>query len=734
MRRHVSAVFAVALALSISPARAQQPQPAPAAQSDVQLSAGEVLLDLVVTDKKGHPIGDLKPGEVEVLENGERQQVTSFGLVRIGPPPKGTVETAAPETATPAAIAASPFSGVNLILIIVDRTSVQTGNLAQVYRAGESFVNGRLATNDLVAVFASTNRPILLQNFTNNKTRLLDALKKATAGTSVPIQEATGDAARAELVRAQGDEGKTVNPADDEAVDARRNQLLTDNANGIDTAFANLRDQIQTLAVINSVLALTRVYGGVPGRKSIVLYSEGFVVNNDTKGPFEAMIGAANRANFTINTVSATGLEARVPTGAVRPAPGRPIEETDARMAVQGGESGLDRMVKSNLTNNDEALSRLAKETGGVLVRNTNDLGRGFDQIANDLRSYYALSYSPTKAELDGSFRAIEVRVSRKDTEVRARKGYYAVPGGGAEILLPFESPVLALLSAKAGPRPADFRIAMKTERFPAAGAWRVPVALAIDASALAPLPPSEAKDKSKKEVAPVDSTDFEADAVALVRDSSGTVVSKLSRASFFRVTKDRADEFRSQMLPLTQFPQPLVLAPGSYTLQIGVLDPTSKKSTVVERKITLPALPGAGQPALSSLVLSRFAAGVTDAERQAAGGDPLVVDGKTRIVPNATGQFVKSKGDKLIAYFQLLGSPSAKYEMLIQFMAGDKLVVGTAPQPLPVADANGLVSYSPVLPLDGFAPGSYRAVLYIVPPGSSQPVATAMTPFTVEP
>ena len=254
-RRFRRRLLLVTLAAGLTPASARRQQQ----QGEVQLSANEVLLDLVVTDKKGRPITDLKPGEVEVYENGERQNVTSFGVVRVGPSPKGAATTVEETTAAPDAIAKSDFSGVNLIMIVIDRTSVQSPNLAQVYKAGESFVNQRLATNDLVAILASTNRPILLQNFTNNKTKLLDALKKATAGTSVPLQEATGDAARAELVRAQNDTTLTTGLNNDEVVDQRRNQLLTDNAAGIDTAFANLRDQIQTLDVINCILALTRV-------------------------------------------------------------------------------------------------------------------------------------------------------------------------------------------------------------------------------------------------------------------------------------------------------------------------------------------------------------------------------------------------------------------------------------------------------------------------------------------
>ncbi len=82
MRRLVSVLaIAATAAIGLAPVRAQEPR---TSSGDVQLSASEVLLDVVVTDKKGRPVSDVKPGEVEVFENGEKQSVTSFGLVRVG--------------------------------------------------------------------------------------------------------------------------------------------------------------------------------------------------------------------------------------------------------------------------------------------------------------------------------------------------------------------------------------------------------------------------------------------------------------------------------------------------------------------------------------------------------------------------------------------------------------------------------------------------------------------------
>ena len=68
----------------------------------------------------------------------------------------------------------------------------------------------------------------------------------------------------------------------------------------------------------------------------------------------------------------------------------------------------------------------LASDSGGFSVKNTNDLSRGFQRIADETKSYYLLGYRPTNTKTDGKFRKIEVKLARKDVKVRARKGYFA--------------------------------------------------------------------------------------------------------------------------------------------------------------------------------------------------------------------------------------------------------------------------------------------------------------------
>ena len=70
---------------------------------------------------------------------------------------------------------------------------------------------------------------------------------------------------------------------------------------------------------------------------------------------------------------------------------------------------------------------------------------------------------------------------------------------------------------------------------------------------------------------------------------------------------------------------------------------------------------------------------------------------------------------------------------MQLQFLKGDTPITSTPIEPVPPADASGFASVAPILPLDGLEPGDYRAVVLILGPNSTTPLATAMTSFRVD-
>jgi VWFA-related protein len=76
------------------------------------------------------------------------------------------------------------------------------------------------------------------------------------------------------------------------------------------------------------------------------------------------------------------------------------------------------------------SLRRMAEETGGRLLQvdRKNSLDNIFTQIQQEMRSQYAIGYTPTNSKKDGSYRKIDLRASSKDYKVQVRKGYYAMP------------------------------------------------------------------------------------------------------------------------------------------------------------------------------------------------------------------------------------------------------------------------------------------------------------------
>lgn len=146
---------------------------------------------------------------------------------------------------------------------------------------------------------------------------------------------------------------------------------------------------------LSALAALVTRLGNLrEGRKSVIFVSQG----PSTMFPFEGsevedimrdVLQAANRGNVTINVFDPRGL---------------------------GGEG-----VGSQAT-----LFRLAGETGGREIINTNGFDKGMGDIVSDASAYYLLGYTPTRAEDDGKFHKISVKVKRPGTDVLARKGYWA--------------------------------------------------------------------------------------------------------------------------------------------------------------------------------------------------------------------------------------------------------------------------------------------------------------------
>jgi VWFA-related protein len=88
----------------------------------------------------------------------------------------------------------------------------------------------------------------------------------------------------------------------------------------------------------------------------------------------------------------------------------------------------LERQEQILTSRSSAILGRLAKETGGFLLENTNDLTSGVARMLNDRTTYYLLAYNPTNTSEDRKFRRVSVKVKRSGVNVKARPGYVMSP------------------------------------------------------------------------------------------------------------------------------------------------------------------------------------------------------------------------------------------------------------------------------------------------------------------
>lgn len=149
--------------------------------------------------------------------------------------------------------------------------------------------------------------------------------------------------------------------------------------------------RVRSQVVISALQALVMHLSGLrEGRKTLLVVSQGIPLMFDIslEPDFQALLREANRGNVIIHTLDPRGL-------------------------------GQGTRVHSTLF-------RLASETGGQAIVNTNDLSRGLERIIRDASHHYLIGYAPTRELNDGKFHRIAVKVKRKGTRTVARRGYWA--------------------------------------------------------------------------------------------------------------------------------------------------------------------------------------------------------------------------------------------------------------------------------------------------------------------
>ena len=721
--------FALSLTSPLSLA-AQTPSGQQSEDERLVVGANEVLLDAVVRDKKGRPVKDLKPSDFQILEDGVPQEVRSFRLVAGG----AAESSAAEDSATKAAGGPSKAQGaapvsfnpgrLGAVALVFDRLSVESRNRAR--QAALSYIGGGLGANDFVGVFAIDLSLKVIQSYTNDEQLLRRAIDSAASANptvsasdlaknterSRKDSELTSKAGAATGVAEAAAGGSPSDAASAGLVDVERR--LNAMRLRAEEGFERLEQAQQGYATTNGLLAIISSMSDLPGRKALVLFSEGTLITESVAANFRNVISNANRANVSIYTVDAAGLRvlsADAEAGRAMTALGQQRSNPDDRAGPMTKD--LERNEELVRHNPESGLGQLANETGGLLIASTNKPGERLRQVNEDLHFYYALTYSPKNQTFDGRFRQISLKVSRPGVEVQARKGYYALGATYDSPVLPFEVPALAALEGK--PQAGALSVKAAAFSFPEAGrTGLVPVLVEVPGSAV-----NFVADAEKKTYR----TDFSV--VVLLRDEARRAIKKLSNHYLLSGPLGELEAARRGNI---LFYSQADLEPGSYTVDSIVYDATNNQFGVSKGSVVVPP-PDETKLRVSSLVFVGQAQKLSQAEQQMS--NPLRA-GELLLYPNF-GEPLSKASSKGLSLFVTIYAPkgsAAAPKMRLEFAQGGR-ALGGVPVELPAPDQAGRIQYTGVIPIDIFPPGDYE-LKAVVTNGAS--TATSSGRFTIKP
>jgi VWFA-related protein len=700
----------------------------------ITLSASEVLLDVVVRDKKGRIVKDLKPTDFEIYEDNVRQEVTSFRLVsreRAAVETKTAPKPTTTTTATASNASREPFANISLVAMVFDRLSPNARGLA--HKAAMSFVDESLQPDDEVSICVLDKSLRVVQQYTNDVQLLKQGIDRATTMAVSGIESGAAERRPLEdraagldnsLSRASGSVPTGPGSSGAEAgaaigAAAADQALVNMQIRALET-FEMLERNQQGQAQINGLLAIINSLRAVPGRKAILLFSEGIALPPDVKIHFPAVINAANRANVSIYTVDAAGL--RVESTNAEAA--REINALGTRRSRQNA-SGLEdrsgRPMTMQLERNEDllklnpqsGLGDLANGTGGFLIADTNDLGAGVRRIDEDLRSHYVVTYVPKNSNLDGRFRQISVKLAKGGLEAQTRKGYFALPSTGSSPVLEYEAAALAAMGKTS--QANTFPLHSKAFNFPEPQRpGLTSILVETPANAFTYTPSADKKTYT---------TDYTI--VALIKDEAQQVVSKMSRhytlsGAFEQIEAAQRGDilfYKEERLP-----------PGRYVMEAAAYDAPSNKVSV--RSDSFEVLPSENTTLrLSSLVILKRADRLTAEEQKQP--NPFHY-GELLIYPNL-GEAIRKAAMKQLPFFFNVYMPQgakAAPKLSIEVIQNGQHLARVQSQ-LPAPDATGLIQFASAIPLDSFQPGKYE--LKITVSDNTASVARSIA-FTVAP
>ena len=660
-----------------------------------------VLVDVVVRDKRGQPVRDLTEADFELSEDGVAQKIGSFTPIQEPPaaPKTATAAAPAPAAAAPPGPANQAEAGPAVTAIVFHGLDLE--NRKRAVQAAQSYVGDKEEMQNYVGIFGIDLSLRPLVPFTRNGLAVRQALNRMATSSNPTLnspemqqQREAASAAATSATNAANSATAGAGAGNSGAVGtAAGDARLAEMSASIVSGFQEIERNQSGYIAVDGLVAIVRTLGRLPGRKSVILLSEGLTITTQSERLFYGVIDAANRANVSIYTIDAAGLRAVSEQRNVRNMVVGAGSAGDGSYSADGVGGAYTRVLEGNenALRSDPAtlLTQLALQTGGQAFNNSNNVKMAFERVDSDLRNYYMLGYTPINSTFDGKFRTIQVKVKRSGLTIASRKGYFAVRNPGSSPLTDWEAPALGALEQK--PVPNAFPVRAGALLFPERGRpGLVPVVVAVKTAPLTFQPDKDGKN-------------YTSDFSVLVRflDRDNQVVRKVSE--HYEIRGELAQIERAKQGEVV-FYRESELPAGIYSMETVVHDAPSGKSSVRFATVEVPRYVE-NTLRMSSLVVVLRGETVPEKDRRA--DNPMQVNG-VALSPNL-GDAISKASKELPFYFAIYPAKQGSGpDVTIELLQNGK-VVTRLPMPVPPADASGRVQQLGRLPLDQLAAGTYE-------------------------
>jgi VWFA-related protein len=395
--------------------QATEPQQAP---PKFVVNVNRVLVPVVVRDKQGRTINDLKKEDFQVFDNGKLRVVSGFTVENRGVVEANKTGAGSDEHAVPPANAASQSLVLpkRITVFLFDDMHLSVDQLPYVQKASVKALAGALADSDMAGVVSTSGKTN--SGLTRDRTKLQDAimnLRPSTLYRSSSADCPNIDYYQADLIENKHDpvalqdaviQISICNPTKPETAEELANlaarRVVMAGEQDIRVTFAAIAEFVSRMAAL-------------PGQRTLILVSPGFLtITPEALAAESHIVELAAQSNISISALDARGVY---------------VAELKASDDTRG-RSGKSLTDMTNLRRNsmlsaDGAMIELTDGTGGTFFHNSNDLDAGFTGLTETPETLYVLELSLENVKPGGGYHSLKVKVDRESAQIQARRGYF---------------------------------------------------------------------------------------------------------------------------------------------------------------------------------------------------------------------------------------------------------------------------------------------------------------------